>query len=246
MRSRPGLLTLSSLFGAALTVLTVSGAALSLGACSDDATTTDSGATDMSRRDGPAADTRAADGPGGDARAGDGLAADSASPDARRSDGAPADQSARDGNADQGARDGGGGGDASGSSSLTARIDAVYAWANLQPIVAPDPTHATITLELKNSGSGAISAIAISAAEIASTKAPLKTHTLAAMKPIVAWNGTLAAGATVSIQFQNTPSGVQTPVAFGCNDKVELSMTLTSSSGAVGPLKKTTTFNCVY
>ncbi|MCA9669127.1 MAG: hypothetical protein KC503_26205 [Myxococcales bacterium] len=177
--------------------------------------------------------------PAGDGTPGDGTPSDGTSSEASAGDGPTGDGGSTDSSVDSGSAD------TNAAKDFKAKINDVYAWANLQPVVAPDPTHTTVTLELKNNGSAAVSNIAIQSAVLTSTNTPSKTHTLSGLAPIGGFNGTLAAGSTVTVQYKNTPSSQQTPVAFTCNEKVDLALVVSSSDGYVS-LSANTTFNCVY
>jgi hypothetical protein len=224
-------------------------------ACSDsspatgDANTHDAGrdgpATDARRADGPATDARRADGPATDAARRDGVIADARRADGPTSDAPRSDARVADSRVVDGARDVVVVPDAANALQLKVRIDSTYAWANLQPPTPPDPTHVTVTLTFKNTNTTPITNIAIPTASLSSTKQPVKVHPLQGIKPVGTFSGTLAGGATVQVQYTNTPSTQSTPVAFGCNDKVELSLKVASSGGAVA-LSTTTSFNCVY
>jgi hypothetical protein len=123
----------------------------------------------------------------------------------------------------------------------------LYVWANLMPIVAPDPTHANVKMSFTNQGTSDVTGVKLINAALTAYNSPTsKAHPLV-LQPASGFTGVVPAGQTQQADFTHTPSTTQTPVPFPCGTQVQVRTEVSSSAGALGPLlSKPVTFDCAY
>jgi hypothetical protein len=207
-------------------------------ACSDD-----SGASGTDK--GPQADTLAADGQAGsDGSSTDGPISDGAAPnDTTPTEGGPQPTEGGPTPVDSAPTPvdsatpldaGGPTQDASGPSSLQVTIDKVSVWANLMPIVPPDPTHVTLALSLTNTGKQPVKNVTLTNAAIVAVKGSKATPIQLVAQP--GFSGNVPGGQTVQATFSKVLGTSATPLPAKCGDNVEVGFTVAFSGGQVGPL----------
>jgi len=203
------------------------GLCLMLAACDDEGTSpTDSGAPDQLVADG-----LVADGPVGEGVTTDGPTPDQQSTDQAVVDGLPPTP---DGPVADAA-----------PASLQVKFDKVEVWANLMPMVPPDPTHVNLTLSFTNSGTQQVSGLQL----IDSVIQPVPTGTAQAidLTPTTSFNGKVPAGQTVTVDFSKVQKSTSTPQPTTCGAMVKVGTTVSTDSGKVGPLwSGDAAFTCAY
>jgi hypothetical protein len=206
------------------------GLCLALAACDDEGTSpSDSGAPDQLVADGLVADGPVADGPVGEGGTTDGPLAD----------GQPTDQAVVDGlpPPDGPVAD-------AAPVSLQVVFDKVDVWANLMPIVPPDPTHVNLTLSFTNNGTQQISGIQL--IDSAIQPVPTGTQQPIDLVPTGSFNGKVPAGQTVTVDFNKVQKSSSTPYPT-CGSTVKIGTTVSYTGGKLGPLwSGDAPFTCAY
>jgi hypothetical protein len=132
-----------------------------------------------------------------------------------------------------------------GPAALKVSIVKAYAWANLMPVVPPDPTRATMTVRFTNSGSTTIGGIKLQeAAIVGASGSPVHPLTMKSTSP---FGGQVEAGASASVDYRSVASTKSTPVPFKCDAGVKLRIRVAYSGGSVGPVESAQiSFKCTH
>ena len=133
---------------------------------------------------------------------------------------------------------------AGGPPGLTVTVAKAAAWANLMPVVPPDPTYASLRVALVNGGEARVSGVLLLDGALEGPGGV--THPLM-LKPQSGDEVVVPAGQTATVEFVHRPGSEPTPVPFGCGAKVRIRARITTGQGEVGPLVTDEfSFVCAY
>jgi len=131
--------------------------------------------------------------------------------------------------------------------ALTAKIVKASAWANLMPIVAPDPTRASVEIELKNTSGSDVTGIKVQNAELQSLASPPASHPLTMVTTMSSFTGVIKAGQTKTVGFAHQTSTNKVPVPFKCGSQIKMLLEVVYDGGKIGPLEQNpVSFQCTY